>query len=195
MTSLATGTMRIMMIFSFKPTNPMTHGRPNGDGPDLFLTSRWDLASTVLLRMASKKSNPSKQPINLQPPTSNQPPIPSYGFGLRGQLAGWASAKVALLPLEASNAAVALNTKALEAQGGGDADLELDGQNDEHVGGGWIWCCAWGVPCVKNGDLRWFEMTRWWNIVESSNHQQWIEQKTWAGQRTRLGSSGTSMEM
>lgn len=32
-----------------------------------------------------------------------------------GQLAGWASAKVALLPLEATNAAVALNTKALEA--------------------------------------------------------------------------------
>ena len=72
-----------------------------------------------------------------QPPASNQPPIP-FGFGLRGQLAGWASAKVALLPLEASNAAVALNTKALEAQGGGDVDLELDGQNDEHVGGGWI---------------------------------------------------------
>lgn len=40
------------------------------------------------------------------------------GNGLQsaGQLAGWASAKVALLPLEASNAAVALNTKALEAE-------------------------------------------------------------------------------
>eukprot|EP00434_Breviolum_minutum_P022612 symbB.v1.2.019954.t1/scaffold1656.1/size107472/1 len=40
------------------------------------------------------------------------------GSGLQsaGQLAGWASAKVALLPLEATNAAVALNTKALEAE-------------------------------------------------------------------------------
>lgn len=40
------------------------------------------------------------------------------GSGLQsaGQLAGWASAKVALLPLEATNAAVAFNTKALEAE-------------------------------------------------------------------------------
>ena len=36
--------------------------------------------------------------------------------GLAGELAGWVSSQFALLPLRATNAAVSLNTKALEAQ-------------------------------------------------------------------------------